>query len=454
MKKRALIYFIIAIFIFIITAAVVIKVTSRLIKTNIEISDVTRLYETVEEIRIKLRSVNISQRDFIQTKDSLYYYQYNSYKSSLLKQLENLYSLKYENYILKKNIDSLNFLVTKDLNILDSTMAIFTDHKSRLLKQNLYDRAKLTYFKTKEIASGMEKILEDRLEEFRQQTKIRAKVITVTMIVGYSIAIILLFFTLCSLIIHIKKREKAEIEVQKQAQELSQLNATKDKFFSLIAHDLRNPFNNIQGLSELILSELQNKNYENIAEYADYIWQSSKKTFELLENLLEWAKIQTGRLEAYPEKFHILNIIRDNASLLNEIASKKEIEILIDEKTDPEVYADKNMIKTIIRNLITNALKFTPSKGKIKININEENEFVRVGITDTGFGIQQEDLPKLFKINVNNTIKNKEERGSGLGLILCKELVEINKGEIFVESEVGKGSTFYFTIPAKINHRG
>jgi signal transduction histidine kinase len=450
MKKRALIYFIIAILIFIITAVVVIDVASRLIKANTEISDVTRLYETVEEIRIKLRSVNISQRDFIHTKDSLYYYQYISYKASLLKQLENLYNLKYENYILKNNIDSLDFLVKKDIHLLDSTIAVFNDNKSRLLKQNLYTSAKLTYFKTKDIASGMEKILEDRLEAFRIQTKKRAKEITVTMIVGYSIAIILLFFTLCSLIIHIKKREKVEIEVKKQALVLSQLNATKDKFFSLIAHDLRNPFNNIQGLSELILSELQNKNYENIAEYADYIMQSSKKTFELLENLLEWAKIQTGRLEANPEKFHILNIVRDNVSLLDEIASKKEIEILINEKLNPEVYADKNMIKTVIRNLITNALKFTPSKGKINININKENEFVRVGITDTGIGIQQEDLPKLFKIDANNTIKNNESRGSGLGLILCKELIEINKGEIFVESEVGKGSTFYFTIPAKI----
>jgi signal transduction histidine kinase len=108
------------------------------------------------------------------------------------------------------------------------------------------------------------------------------------------------------------------------------------------------------------------------------------------------------------------------------------------------------MIKTIIRNLITNALKFTPSKGKININISEENEFVMVAIKDTGIGIQQEDLPKLFKIDENITIKNKEARGSGLGLILCKELIEINKGEIFVESEVGKGSTFYFTMPAKI----
>ncbi len=449
MRKRASIYFIIAILIFIITAAVVINVTSRLIKANIEISDVTRLYETVEEIRIKLRSVNIAQRDFIQTRDSLHYHQYASYKTSLLKQLDRLYNLKYENYILKRNIDSLNFLVKEDINILDSTLTVFENKKSRFLMQKLYTRSYSVYLKTKDVASGMEKVLEERLETFRIQTIKRAKEITVTMISGYSIAIGLLLFALCSLIIHIKKREKAEVEVQKQALELSQLNATKDKFFSMIAHDLRNPFNNIQGLSELILSELQNKNYDNIAEYADYIMQSSKKTFELLENLLEWAKIQTGRLEANPEKFRILSIIRDNASLLNEIASKKEIEISIDEKKNPEVYADKNMIKTIIRNLITNALKFTPSKGKINININEEDEFVRVGITDTGIGIHKEDLQKLFNIDSNNTVKNKEERGSGLGLILCKELIEINNGEIFVESEVGKGSTFYFTVPVK-----
>jgi signal transduction histidine kinase len=449
MRKRALIYFTVAILVFIITAAVVINVTSRLIKANIEISDITKLYETVEEIRIKLRSVNIAQRDFIQTRDSLHYHQYVSYKTSLFKQLDRLYNLKYENYILKRNIDTLNLLVKKDINILDSTLSVFKNKKSGFLMLKLHTRSYLVYLETKDIASGMEKALEERLEAFRLQTRKRAKEITVTMIAGYSIAIGLLFFALCSLIIHIKQREKAEIEVQKQALELSQLNATKDKFFSMIAHDLRNPFNNIQGLSELVLSELENKNYENIAEYTDYIMQSSKKTYELLENLLEWAKIQTGRLEANPERFRILSIIRDNASLLNEIASKKEIEILIDEKKNPEVYADKNMIKTVIRNLITNALKFTPSKGKINIKINEEDEYVRVGITDTGIGIQKEDLPKLFKIDSGNAIRNKEERGSGLGLILCKELIEINNGEIFVESEAGKGSTFYFTLPVK-----
>ncbi len=447
MKGRALIYFMIAIIIFILTAIFVIKVTSNLIKDNIEISEVTRLYETVEEIRLKLRSANIAQRDFIQTRDSFHYNLYNDYKKSLFKNLDAIYKLKYENYILKNNIDSLNLLVRQDISILDTTMATSAENKSLPKKKKLYTRAALTYFKIRDVASGMETRLEEKLETFRKKTEKRAKEIVVALVAGYSVAIVLLFITLCSLIIHIKKREKAEIEVSKQALALSQLNATKDKFFSLIAHDLRNPFHNIQGLSELILSEMQNKDYENIAEYVDYIRQSSIKTFELLENLLEWAKIQTGKLEANPEKFLILDIIKDNASLLNEMANKKNIKILIDEKTDREVYADKNMIKTIIRNLITNAIKFTPSKGMIIINIDEENEFIKVGIKDTGIGIKQEDMPKLFKIDTIITTKDSETKGSGLGLILCKELIEINKGEIFVESEAGKGSTFYFTIP-------
>ncbi len=447
MKGRALTYFIIAIIIFILTAIFVIKVTSSLIKDNIEISEVTRLYETVEEIRLKLRSANIAQRDFIQTRDSFHYNLYNDYKKSLFKNLEVIYNLKYENYILKNNIDSLNLLVRQDISILDTTITTSADNKSLPKKKRLYTRATLTYFKIRDVASGMETRLEEKLETFREKTEKRAKEIVVALVAGYFVAIVLLLITLCSLIIHIKKREKAEMEVSKQALVLSQLNATKDKFFSLIAHDLRNPFHNIQGLSELILSEMQNKRYENIAEYVDYIRQSSTKTFELLENLLEWAKIQTGKLEANPEKFLILDIIKDNASLLNEMANKKNIEILIDEKTDPEVYADKNMIKTIIRNLITNAIKFTPSKGKIIINIDEENEFIKVSIKDTGIGIKQEDMPKLFKIDTIITTKDSEIKGSGLGLILCKELIEINKGEIFVESEAGKGSTFCFTIP-------
>jgi signal transduction histidine kinase len=448
MKGKALAYFISAIIIFITTAAFVIKVTSNLIKDNIEISEITRLYETVEEIRLKLRSANLAQRDFINTGDSMHYNLYNNYKNSLFKNIEAIYRLDYENYIMKKNIDTLNQLIRKDISLLDITIITSSYKVPQQKRKRIYAQATVTYFKIRDVASDMETLLENRLGDFRKRTEIRAKEIVVALISGYSVAILLLISTLYSLIIHIRKREKAEIEVKKQASELSQLNATKDKFFSLIAHDLRNPFHNIQGLSELILSELQNKDYENIAEYTDYIRQSSIKTFELLENLLEWSKIQTGRLEAKPEKFHILDIIRENTLLLNEMAIKKDIRISINEKIDYYVYADKNMIKTIIRNLITNAIKFTSVKGEIIINANREDEFIKVSVSDTGMGINREDMQKLFQIDNTIPAKDSDAKGSGLGLILCKELIEINGGKIFAESEAGQGSTFYFTVPS------
>ncbi len=448
MKGRALVYFVSAIIIFIATAAFVIKVTSSLIKDNIEISEITRLYESVEEIRLKLRSANLAQRDFVHTGDSLHYNLYNNYKNSLFKNIEAIYKLDYESYILKKNIDTLNQLIRRDISLLDTTIITSSFKIPQQKRKRIYTQATITYFKIRDVASDMEALLENRLGDFRKRTETRAKEIVVALIAGYSVAILLLLSTLYSLIIHMKKREQAEIEVKKQASELSQLNATKDKFFSLIAHDLRNPFNNIRGLSELILSELQNKDYENIAEYTDYIRQSSIKTFELLENLLEWAKIQTGRLEAKPEKFHILDIIRENTLLLNEMAGKKGITLLINEEIDYNVYADKNMIKTIIRNLITNAIKFTPPKGKIIINSYRENKFIKISVTDTGIGINREDIEKLFRIDNTISPKDSDAKGSGLGLILCKELIEINGGKIFAESETGQGSTFYFTVPA------
>ena len=244
----------------------------------------------------------------------------------------------------------------------------------------------------------------------------------------------------------------AEQEIQSQNIKLKELNATKDKFFSIIAHDLKSPFNLLLGFSSLLLENYSNFNEEKRKEYIKIINDSSLKTYELLENLLTWAHSQSGRIEFLPEKINIKILINEIVLLLEETAKNKNIKILNNTENDLQIFADKNMIDTVLRNLIANAIKFTPKEGDITIKaqnlLNENNDsFTEITVKDSGVGISPEIQSKLFKITENISTKGtEEEAGTGLGLILCKEFVEKHNGEIWVESEVGKGSEFIFTL--------
>lgn len=244
-----------------------------------------------------------------------------------------------------------------------------------------------------------------------------------------------------------KDAEEALIKSEKMLQEA---NATKDKFFSIIAHDLRSPFNTILGFSELLLKNLGNYDFDECQSMIQSIYDSSWKTFNLLDNLLIWSKTQTNKISYSPKGFDIQNVIRRHISFYNEAAGKKEIEIKATCTGDLTVYADVDMVATIMRNLISNAIKFTPRKGIINISaINTEQTHVQISIADTGVGIDKVNLDKLFKVDECHTTKGTEdETGTGLGLVLCKEFVEKNRGTISVTSTPGKGSTFLFTLPS------
>ncbi|MCD4833443.1 MAG: tetratricopeptide repeat-containing sensor histidine kinase [Bacteroidales bacterium] len=241
-------------------------------------------------------------------------------------------------------------------------------------------------------------------------------------------------------------------QIEKQKTKLKELNTTKDKFLSIIAHDLKNPFSTILGFSELLLSKHRKYDVNKREKFIKLIYGSSKNTLNLLENLLTWAKAQKGKINYNPEKIHINNIIADNIDLLTPNASKKDISIINLIKDSTKVSADKEMINFIIRNLISNAIKFTPKNGEIKI-YDKKTESNRSGllsvfIEDNGVGIAQKDIEKLFRIEESYTTRGTEkESGTGLGLILCKEFIEKHGGKIEVESELGKGSIFHFTIP-------
>jgi PAS domain S-box-containing protein len=242
-----------------------------------------------------------------------------------------------------------------------------------------------------------------------------------------------------------------DINNLKRAQkELCESNNAKDKFFSIIAHDLKNPFFGIIGLSDLLREDFPDLNDEERIGMVSNINELAKNTYKLLENLLDWSRQQTGRMEFVPKLFSISSLIDDNIKNIQYQSKLKKISVIREDNNDAIVFADVNMINTTIRNLISNALKFTSSDGIIIISVSRKKDFVEVTIKDSGVGMDKETLDNLFRIE--HSVKStgtSGEKGSGLGLLLCKGFVEKNGGNIWVESELEKGSKFGFSLPVK-----
>ena len=238
--------------------------------------------------------------------------------------------------------------------------------------------------------------------------------------------------------------------VKKAELELKELNASKDKFFSIIAHDLKNPFNSIIGLSEMLKDEISTGDLSTMESYAKQINDSAVQTLRLLENLLEWANSQTGKIGFNPTIINLSTLFNEEFGVLNEMATGKNIKINSSFPENLTIIADKNMIKTILRNLISNAIKFTQNDGNVEVMAKIDQENVEFSVSDTGIGMTEENLAKLFRIDSNlSTRGTQNEKGTGLGLFLCKEFVEKHGGNIWAESEQGKGSIFKFILPIK-----
>jgi signal transduction histidine kinase len=238
-------------------------------------------------------------------------------------------------------------------------------------------------------------------------------------------------------------------EALKQSElKLKEMNATKDKFFNIIAHDLKNPFTSLMGSSELLylnISQLENKNIVNLAKIIN---DSAKNGYAILQNLLDWSRSQTGLLTINPENINIRNLIDEGISNISQLASNKEIEISSETKDDIFVVTDKNMMKTILRNLLSNAIKFSYRKGKVIISAVIDHNKVIITVKDNGIGIPEENLDKLFRIDTKISVPGTEnEMGTSLGLKLCKEFAEKLGAKIWVESIENKGSDFYLSLP-------
>ncbi len=239
-------------------------------------------------------------------------------------------------------------------------------------------------------------------------------------------------------------------QVSSSEHKLKQINAQKDKFFSILAHDLRNPIANFKELAK-ILSENHNvmKKKEKNA-LINNLAVSSKQLYDLLENLLEWSRCQTDRIPYNPNNYYLIQLIDANIQLLLVNADQKNINLIADPIDDLVVYIDEKMINTVIRNLVSNAIKFTPEFGEIRLTADKIDNKVQITIADTGIGIPNENIDNLFKIDVfTSTAGTNQEKGTGLGLVLCKEFLQTNNGSIKVESELDIGSKFIITIPGQ-----
>ncbi len=250
------------------------------------------------------------------------------------------------------------------------------------------------------------------------------------------------------LVVDITDRKQLEEAITAKNQSLHILNAEKDKFFSIIAHDLKSPFNSIVGFSEILKESVEEKDTENIEKYAEIILQSSHRAMNLLLNLMEWSRSQTGRMKFNPMMFDLTELVEEIILLLQANASQKSISLNIDLPAGNTVFADKAMIATVVRNLLSNAIKFTKPGGSIKITAENTTDQCLFSVHDNGIGIPKERIKKLFSIaEAQSTVGTLNEKGTGLGLILCKEFIDQHKGKIWIESAFEQGSSFYFTIP-------
>ncbi|MFZ4411732.1 MAG: hybrid sensor histidine kinase/response regulator [Bacteroidales bacterium] len=249
----------------------------------------------------------------------------------------------------------------------------------------------------------------------------------------------------------VKARVATHLKICRQNLELKQLNAEKDKFFSIIAHDLRSPFTGFLGLTQILEEQLSDLSKEEILDFSTSMRISATKLFTLLENLLEWARIQQGLIPFTPETVQLLAVVNESIGMIKENASLKQIEIIYDIPDEITVFTDTNILQTILRNLVSNAVKFTSKNGSIIISVLPQNDgSMVISIKDTGIGMSQHIMDNLFRIDVNTSRKGTDgETSTGLGLIICKDFIEKHGGKLWVESEVGKGSSFNFTLGSK-----
>jgi signal transduction histidine kinase len=240
----------------------------------------------------------------------------------------------------------------------------------------------------------------------------------------------------------------AEEKLEKYSQELKELNERKDKLFSIIAHDLKSPFNALLGISEIMVNDFESLTPDEIKNYNKGIYSALRNEYTLLENLLNWSRLETGQAEFNPEKINLYDKTESVINLLLGNAKLKDITLVNETYKDIFVSADPNMLHSVLQNLISNSIKFTNKDGLIKIYSEKaSNGFIQITVSDNGVGFTNDQTKNLFGLTTTSTNGTNDEKGTGLGLMICKEMIERQKGTISVKSEAGKGTDISLTLP-------
>lgn len=325
----------------------------------------------------------------------------------------------------------------------DSLASILTSDKIAELRvfKEIDEKEKEVELLTKE-----KKIQALEIEKHEATNKIFI-VVTISGI-GISLLLIFRFIKIRRLKILLEEKNRA---ISQKSEELEEANAAKDKFFSIIAHDLKSPFTGLLGYSEILAEELETMNQEERVKTIGFLKNLIERVYTLIENLLDWSRIQTDRIELSPEKIDLTTEVPEILDLLKANADKKQILLINEINDEAMVYTDKYSFRSIMQNLISNAVKFTRPNGEVRISTNHQNEFIEIFVRDNGIGMTPELLKRIFKIETRHTTKGTaDEAGTGLGLLLCKELAEKNGGNISIQSEVGTGTTICVTLPKAV----
>lgn len=403
----------------------------------------------ISRIYLKIGKLDDARKiltELIEKYDGKEYYKSMLNIYEVLSELESKQGNYKEAYSYQLKVDSLE-------------QGIYTIEKQNVLAelQTKYE----TKLKENEIKS-----LKD--EQAKQKTIIRLTRILSAL--GFSIAIVIMLFAI-NVFIRLKEKRKANIfleeknaHIEKQNIELQNLNKklsqsekdlrtannAKNKFFSILGHDLRNPMHTILGQSYLLSKKYDKLDDNERISFATELHGASENIYNLIERLLEWSRCQQGGIRYNPQQLVLQDVVSDSVSLLGNAAKDKSIEIISNIDSSTHLFADPSILQTIIRNLLGNSIKFTRNGGRIIISSKEENGNVVISVADNGVGIAEDKIPTLFAIDSDTkTLGTNKEKGTGLGLPLCKEFVELHKGKIWVESKKDEGSTFYFSIPSE-----
>jgi len=242
-------------------------------------------------------------------------------------------------------------------------------------------------------------------------------------------------------------KKRNEEKIIQYSEELKETNAAKDKFFSIIAHDLKSPFHGLLGLTRMIVEEYDSMSESEVKSYLQIIKESTESTYKLIENLLEWSRLESGKMKYNPALQNMFMIVEDTRILLNQNARMKNINLRNKLGHQSFVWGDDTMLQSLVQNLISNAIKFTPTSGIIEVTENQFDSYIEYTVSDTGIGIKESDIEKLFRIDMSFSTKGtQQEKGTGLGLVLCKEIVNIHGGEISVQSKISEGTKIIFTL--------